>query len=92
MEVNREPAGNWILMEGVDEPVVKTSIITEVTGIYGHPVFGPPCILFACLYCMIPHLLFIHHFFLTPACLLLYLSFLLRIDLLRFQAHVVKGD
>ena len=26
------PAGNWILMKGVDEPVVKTSTITEVTG------------------------------------------------------------
>ena len=32
IEVNRVPAGNWILMEGVDEPVVKTSTITEVTG------------------------------------------------------------
>jgi len=32
VEVNRVPAGNWILMEGVDEPVVKTSTITEVTG------------------------------------------------------------
>jgi len=32
IEVNRVPAGNWILMEGVDEPVVKTSTITEISG------------------------------------------------------------
>jgi len=28
VEVSRVPAGNWVLMEGVDEPVVKTSTIT----------------------------------------------------------------
>jgi len=32
IEVNRVPAGNWVLMEGVDEPVVKTSTITEISG------------------------------------------------------------
>jgi len=32
IEVSRVPAGNWILIEGVDEPVVKTSTITELSG------------------------------------------------------------
>ncbi|KRX56036.1 U5 small nuclear ribonucleoprotein component [Trichinella sp. T9] len=30
VEVNRVPAGNWVLIEGIDEPVVKTSTITDV--------------------------------------------------------------
>jgi len=30
--VNRVPAGNWVLMEGVDEPIVKTSTITQSRG------------------------------------------------------------
>ena len=42
------------------------------------------CILFTCLYRMIPHLSFFLHFFLTY--LLPYLSFPLRIEPLRFQA------
>jgi len=29
VEVNRVPAGNWVLIEGIDQPVVKTSTITE---------------------------------------------------------------
>ena len=41
------------------------------------------CMLFACLYHMLPHLSFLH-FFLT--CLLPYLSFPLRIGPLRFEA------
>ena len=32
IELSRVPAGNWILMEGVDEPIVKTSTITEISG------------------------------------------------------------
>lgn len=29
IEVNRVPAGNWVLIEGVDQPVVKTSTIVD---------------------------------------------------------------
>ena len=32
VEVNRVPAGNWILIEGIDQPIVKTSTITDVSG------------------------------------------------------------
>lgn len=32
VEVNRVPAGNWVLIEGVDQPVVKTSTITQLQG------------------------------------------------------------
>lgn len=31
VEVNRVPAGNWILIEGIDQPIVKTSTITDVS-------------------------------------------------------------
>lgn len=31
IEVNRVPVGNWILMEGIDQPIVKTSTITDMT-------------------------------------------------------------
>lgn len=30
MEVNRVPAGNWVLIEGIDQPIVKTSTITDL--------------------------------------------------------------
>jgi U5 small nuclear ribonucleoprotein component len=30
VEVNRVPAGNWVLMEGIDQPVVKTCTITDL--------------------------------------------------------------
>lgn len=30
IEVNRIPAGNWVLIEGIDEPIVKTSTVTQV--------------------------------------------------------------
>ena len=30
VEVNRVPAGNWVLIEGIDQPVVKTSTITDL--------------------------------------------------------------
>ena len=29
VEVNRVPAGNWVLIEGVDQPIVKTATITD---------------------------------------------------------------
>lgn len=29
VEVNRVPAGNWVLIEGIDQPIVKTSTITD---------------------------------------------------------------
>jgi len=32
VEVNRVPAGNWVLIEGIDQPVVKTCTITDVGG------------------------------------------------------------
>lgn len=41
IEVNRVPAGNWVLMEGVDEPVVKTSTITEISGNEDAHIFRP---------------------------------------------------
>ena len=28
IEVNRVPAGNWVLIEGIDQPIVKTATIT----------------------------------------------------------------
>nr|CAD7441460.1 unnamed protein product [Timema bartmani] len=30
VEVTRVPAGNWVLIEGIDQPIVKTSTITDV--------------------------------------------------------------
>lgn len=30
VEVNRVPAGNWVLIEGIDQPIVKTSTIVDV--------------------------------------------------------------
>ena len=30
--MNRVPAGNWILIEGIDQPIVKTSTITDISG------------------------------------------------------------
>lgn len=32
IEVNRVPAGNWVLIEGCDQPIVKTATITEPRG------------------------------------------------------------
>ncbi len=32
IEVNRVPAGNWVLIEGVDQPIVKTATITDPSG------------------------------------------------------------
>ncbi|KAF5397484.1 hypothetical protein PHET_08754, partial [Paragonimus heterotremus] len=30
LEVNRVPAGNWVLIEGVDHPIVKTATLTSI--------------------------------------------------------------
>ena len=30
--MNRVPAGNWVLIEGVDQPIVKIATITEPRG------------------------------------------------------------
>lgn len=30
VEVSRVPAGNWVLIEGIDQPIVKTATITQV--------------------------------------------------------------
>ena len=32
IELNRVPAGNWVLIEGIDQPIVKTATITDPTG------------------------------------------------------------
>uniref|UniRef100_A0A8C4YLG7 116 kDa U5 small nuclear ribonucleoprotein component n=1 Tax=Gopherus evgoodei TaxID=1825980 RepID=A0A8C4YLG7_9SAUR len=41
IEVNRVPAGNWILIEGVDQPIVKTATITEPRGNEEAQIFRP---------------------------------------------------
>lgn len=41
VEVNRVPAGNWVLIEGIDEPIVKTSTITQVQGNDEAYIFRP---------------------------------------------------
>ncbi|EDO37021.1 predicted protein [Nematostella vectensis] len=41
IEVNRVPAGNWVLIEGVDQPIVKTATITEVQGSEEAYIFRP---------------------------------------------------
>ena len=38
IEVNRVSAGNWVLIEGVDESIVKTSTITSAQGTLQHPL------------------------------------------------------
>lgn len=41
IEVNRVPAGNWVLMEGIDQPIVKTSTITDVRNDEDVYIFRP---------------------------------------------------
>lgn len=31
VELNRVPAGNWVLIEGIDQSIVKTATITDLT-------------------------------------------------------------
>jgi translation elongation factor EF-G len=33
IELNRVPAGNWVLIEGVDQSIVKTSTIVDNSGL-----------------------------------------------------------
>ena len=32
IEVSRVPAGNWILVEGIDQTITKTATITQLNG------------------------------------------------------------
>uniref|UniRef100_A0A8C5QKV5 116 kDa U5 small nuclear ribonucleoprotein component n=1 Tax=Leptobrachium leishanense TaxID=445787 RepID=A0A8C5QKV5_9ANUR len=41
IEVNRVPAGNWVLIEGIDQPIVKTATITEPRGNEEAQIFRP---------------------------------------------------
>ncbi|KAF4533327.1 hypothetical protein B566_EDAN004448 [Ephemera danica] len=41
VEVNRVPAGNWVLIEGIDQPIVKTSTITDVNVTEDLYIFRP---------------------------------------------------
>uniref|UniRef100_A0A8C4NMM2 Uncharacterized protein n=1 Tax=Eptatretus burgeri TaxID=7764 RepID=A0A8C4NMM2_EPTBU len=41
VEVSRVPAGNWILIEGVDQPIVKTATITDPSGSDEAQIFRP---------------------------------------------------
>ncbi|MBN3309588.1 U5S1 protein, partial [Amia calva] len=41
IEVNRVPAGNWLLIEGCDQPIVKTATITEPRGNEEAQIFRP---------------------------------------------------
>jgi len=41
IEVNRVPAGNWVLIEGVDQPIVKTCTITDLKGNEELYIFRP---------------------------------------------------
>ncbi|KAI4905433.1 hypothetical protein NFI96_016625 [Prochilodus magdalenae] len=41
IEVNRVPAGNWVLIEGCDQPIVKTATITEPRGTEEAQIFRP---------------------------------------------------
>jgi len=41
VEVNRVPAGNWVMMEGIDQSIVKTSTITDLQGKEELYIFRP---------------------------------------------------
>lgn len=41
IEVNRVPAGNWILIEGIDQPIVKTATITDTSAPEEVYIFRP---------------------------------------------------
>ncbi|XP_020895189.1 116 kDa U5 small nuclear ribonucleoprotein component [Exaiptasia diaphana] len=41
IEVNRIPAGNWVLIEGIDQSIVKTSTITSVADSEEAYIFRP---------------------------------------------------
>ena len=41
IEVSRVPAGNWVLIEGIDQAIVKTSTITDLHGNEELYIFRP---------------------------------------------------
>merc|ERR1712147_148205 len=41
VEVNRVPAGNWVMIEGIDSPIVKTCTITDLQGEEELYIFRP---------------------------------------------------
>eukprot|EP00040_Diaphanoeca_grandis_P038596 m.256846 g.256846 ORF g.256846 m.256846 type:complete len:980 (+) comp34757_c0_seq1:238-3177(+) len=41
IEVNRVPAGNWVLIEGIDTAIVKTATITSQSGVDQAEIFRP---------------------------------------------------
>ncbi|XP_041366443.1 116 kDa U5 small nuclear ribonucleoprotein component-like [Gigantopelta aegis] len=41
VEINRVPAGNWVLIEGIDQSIVKTSTITDASGHEEVYIFRP---------------------------------------------------
>jgi len=41
VEVDRVPAGNWVLLEGVDSSIVKTATITSTSNVVEPQVFRP---------------------------------------------------
>ncbi|GFR26533.1 116 kDa U5 small nuclear ribonucleoprotein component [Trichonephila clavata] len=41
IEVNRVPAGNWVLIEGIDQPIVKTATIVDVNETSELYIFRP---------------------------------------------------
>lgn len=41
VEVNRVPAGNWVLIEGIDQSIVKTCTITDLTSEQDVYIFRP---------------------------------------------------
>ncbi len=41
IEVDRVPAGNWVLLEGVDSAIVKTATITTQSNVVEPQVFRP---------------------------------------------------
>lgn len=41
VEVNRIPAGNWVLIEGIDQPIVKTATITDLDTTEDVYIFRP---------------------------------------------------
>lgn len=41
VELNRVPAGNWVLIEGVDAPIAKTATLTAASGAERAAIFRP---------------------------------------------------
>lgn len=43
VELNRVPAGNWVLVENIDQTVTKTATVTQITGCEDVSA-GNPCV------------------------------------------------